>query len=298
MAFIDHALIPDLKSPVLISAFASDQKGGTTATAALNYALERWDARPVSAFDSEGFYNYARMRPWIRREGDATVIDWPQNTVYRVDGPEHSYLFLIGVEPTMNWREFVTGVGEFAMRMGVETALNLKSVPAMVPHTFDSPVRAIYSSPELKEEYGFQELEDQEGPADIGRVLNLHLASQGCRTVDLYAMEPFYAAAIPDAGASLSLLNALRSGFDLAVDTEPLKRAAETQRQAIDTAVSSSEQLRETVARLERRVGTNLGLSSGERLMLAERDDPADDLNAISVLNEAESILRNLKPED
>jgi hypothetical protein len=40
----------------------------------------------------------------------------------------------------------------------------------------------------------------------VGRVLNLHLATRGCWTIDLYAMEPFCAAAIPDTGASLSIL--------------------------------------------------------------------------------------------
>ena len=34
-----------------------------------------------------GYYVDARMRPWVRRDGERTVIDWPSNSVYRVDAP-------------------------------------------------------------------------------------------------------------------------------------------------------------------------------------------------------------------
>jgi hypothetical protein len=233
------------------------------------------------------------MRPWVRHEGDKTVVDWPENIIYRVDAPNHSYLVLIGVEPSLNWRQYVASIGDFATSLGVRTAVNLKSVPAMVPHTFDAPLRAIYSSPELKEEYGFHELEDKEGPGDIGRILNLHLASIGCRTIDLYAMEPFYAPGIPNAAASLSLLRALKDGFDLTVDVESVMQAAELQREAIDAAVSSSEPLRETVSAMERRPGLAGDSAEGEPPLALDGRAPQSELEASDVLNEAEEILRS-----
>jgi hypothetical protein len=289
----ERNIIRDLKEPILLTAFSSREKGGATAASALAYAVAEWQAQPVADFDAEACYHDARMRPWVRHEGDKTVVDWPENIIYRVDAPNHSYLVLIGVEPSLNWRQYVASIGDFATSLGVRTAVNLKSVPAMVPHTFDAPLRAIYSSPELKEEYGFHELEDKEGPGDIGRILNLHLASIGCRTIDLYAMEPFYAPGIPNAAASLSLLRALKDGFDLTVDVESVMQAAELQREAIDAAVSSSEPLRETVSAMERRPGLAGDSAEGEPPLALDGRAPQSELEASDVLNEAEEILRS-----
>ena len=290
----ERAVIGNLKDPILITAFNSMQKGGATAGSALGYAIGQWQAEPVATFDADECYNFARLRPWVSRGEHGTEVNWPQNVVYRVDGPDHSYLLLLGVEPSLNWRRFVSGIVEFAVRMGVRTAVSLKSVPAAVPHTVGSPVRAICSSQDMYNEFGFEELEDQDGPADIGRLLNLQLASSGCRTIDLYALEPFYAAATPDAFACISLLRALEQGFDLAVDLASLEQAADTQRRAIDAAVSTSEQLRETVAALESRF-LNAGRQS-EAIGLLEAPpagaETAGPLEYDDVLGQAEAILR------
>ena len=280
--------LQNLKDPVLITTFSSQLKGGQTAPSAIAYGLEQWDARLAAEIDTDDCYINARMRPWVRRDGDKTVLDWPQNVVYRVDGEDRSFLILVGVEPSLNWRSFVARIGEFASEHQVGLAVNLKSVPATVPHTLQAPIKAIYSDEAMVEQFGIEVMEDQEGPADIGRVLNLHLAEQGVPTIDVYAMEPFYATAIPDAEATLSLLRTLHSVFGLNVDTERLEQAALAQRQAIDAAVANSEQLRETVIALEERAG-------GNRPLLGAPEAPPQELDANEVLDEAESFLRSLR---
>jgi len=290
--YTQQAHLDGMIDPVLLTAFSSQLKGGQTATAALAYGLEQWDGRLVAEFDGDGYYINARMRPWIRRDGDKTIVDWPQNVVYRVDAPDRTVLLLVGVEPSLDWRRFAAEIGDFAAKHGVQLAVNLKSVPATVPHTLEAPVKAIYSDPALENEFGIEELDDQDGFADIGRVLNLHLASKGIKTVDVYAMEPFYAAAIPDAEASLSLLHAVENLLGLTVDTGRLEQAAEVQRQAIDAAVASSDQLRETVHALEQRVRSAGG--TGQALLAAP--DAERELVASEVLSDAEEFLRSLRP--
>ena len=286
----DQTNLQDLVDPVLLTAFTSEVKGGHTATSALAYALGQWNARLVAEFDADEYYINARMRPWLRRDGDKTVIDWPQNLVYRVDAPERTVLILVGVEPSLNWRRFVAKIGEFAAEHDVKLAVNIKSVPATVPHTLELPVRAIYSQPELQEKFAIAQLDDQDGPADIGRVLNLHLASQGIPAIDVYAMEPFYAAAMPDAEAGILLLRALEHAFDLPVDTSQLEQTAAAQRLAIDAVVERSEELRQTVHALEQR-------AQATALLAAPEAGPSD-LDAAAVLDEAEEFLRSLRPDD
>ncbi len=289
----DNTKLEDLKDPVLITTFSSQMvKGGQTAPSALTYALEQWDAELVAEIEADDCYINSRMRPWVRRDGDRTVLDWPQNVVYRVEGDDHTFLVLVGVEPSLNWRSFVSRIGDFAAMHDVKLAVNLKSVPATVPHTLEAPVKAIYSDASMEEEYGVPEMEDQEGPADIGRVLNLHLASQGVPTIDVYAMEPFYAAAIPDAAASLALLRTMQKTFGLYVtNLARLEQLAGVQRQAMDAAVASSEQLQETVVALEQRAG-------GNQALLASPEAPAVDLDASEILDEAEEFLRSLRSDE
>ena len=287
----ERALLDDLREPILITAFSSMQKGGATAPAALGYALEQLEARPVAEIEAMDCYNFARMRPWVRRERDTTVVDWPRNVVYRYEAPEQTVLALVGVEPTLNWPGFVTAIADFAQRAGVETALNLKAVGAMVPHTSPSPVRAIYSQPDLIQQFGLPVLEEQEGPGDIGRILNLQLARGGCRTVDIYACEPFYSVSIPDAGASLALVETLQRIIGVDVDTRQLNEACEVQQRAIDVATKESQQLRETVEAVEHRARV-AGLIDNPRLQL----NKTNPIEASEVLAEAESILGSFRP--
>jgi predicted ATP-grasp superfamily ATP-dependent carboligase len=286
----EHAPLQDMTDPVLVTAFASQVKGGQTATSALAYALGQWDAKLFAELDSDGYYIDGEMRPWVRRDGDKTVIDWPQNLVYRIDASERTVLVLVGVEPNMNWRGFVADIAGFAERHNVSLAVNLKAVPATVPHTLQAPLKAIYSDAALQAQFGIEELDDQQGPADIGRVLNLQLASRGIPAVDVYAMEPFYASAIPDAEAGIGLLRALERTFDLPIDTDRLEQTAAAQRQAIDAVVEKSDQLRETVQALEQRARS--------AALLAAPEAPDTALDASAVVDEAEAFLRSLRADD
>lgn len=282
---------PEMRDPVLITSFTSQEKGGQTGPTALTYALEQWDGEFVTRIEADECYNFTRIRPWVRRDGDQTVIDWPQNVVYRVEGDDRTFLVLIGVEPSLNWHSFVKRIDDFATQHDVKLAVNVKSVPATIPHTLEAPVQAIYSEAGMEDEFGLAVLEDQEGPADIGRVLNLHLASKGVRTIDIYALEPFYAAASPDAEASISILRSLQKAFGLYVhDLARLEQAAALQRRAIDAAVNSSKQLRDTVAALEERAGS-------KRALLAAPEAEESGLDASDVLSEAEAFLRSLSNE-
>src|SRR5687767_1572416 len=120
MAIQERVVLPQLKDPVLISAFAAAHKGGGTATGALEYLISQWGAQQVAEFEAEECYNFARIRPFVQRQNGQVAVSWPTNTVYLVNVPdsERSFLFLIGVEPSMNWRSFAASVAQFAARNG------------------------------------------------------------------------------------------------------------------------------------------------------------------------------------
>src|SRR4051812_21716560 len=104
----ERVVLPQLRDPVLITAFAAAHKGGGTAVGALGYLLSQWNAQQVAEFDAEECYNYGRIRPQVQRRDGAAVISWPSNTVYLVSPPdsEQTFIVLVGVEPSMHWRSF------------------------------------------------------------------------------------------------------------------------------------------------------------------------------------------------
>jgi len=250
----ERAIIADLKDPILIAAFATPTKGGTTPMAALNYLVERWSARPVVEFAAEHLYDNTRHRPQLMTtEKGQRHLQWPTNTVYLAnpEGSERSILLLIGIEPTTGWQELVEGIQGFCRRNAVGTAVILHSAPAQVSHRDQPRVNAIYGSPALLEKFGVPGTVFHDGPQTFGTVLSLHLNSIGIATADLVALEPFYTPALPDAAAALSLIQTLDRVFGISTDVESLKVMAIQQRQAYENAVSTSEPLRSIVSNLD-----------------------------------------------
>ena len=57
-----------LRNPVLLAAFAGWNDNGGSATAALYYLLDQWDAKPLIEIDPEPFYDFTVQRPRVRLE--------------------------------------------------------------------------------------------------------------------------------------------------------------------------------------------------------------------------------------
>lgn len=290
----ERVVLPQLKDPVLVSAFTAAHKGGTTATAALGFLLSEWNAQQIAEFDAEDCYNYARLRPQVTRIDGQTTVSWPINAVYLATPPDsdRSFLFLVGIEPSLKWRGFAEAVAQFALRAGVRTAISMRALPGSVPHTQPSVVHAVYSQPELAEQYGLPLMEMSEYGLDIGGLINLTLQDLGCQTIDLFAVEPFYAAAIPDAKAGLALLEALGKPFGLAISNEQLAAMAHTQYEAIEAAVASSEQAQAVVRAIEgRAVATMESESQVYPSLPAGNLTPIQDGDAEAAVAEVESLL-------
>jgi predicted ATP-grasp superfamily ATP-dependent carboligase len=294
MAIQERVVLPQLKDPVLISAFAAAHKGGGTATGALEYLLNAWGAQQVAEFDAEECYNYARIRPYVVRQNGEATISWPTNTVYLVNPPEseRSFLFLIGVEPSMHWRSFAEGIAQFAARAGVKTAIALRSMPGSVAHTQPAQLQAIYSNAKMAEGFGITPIADSHGPLDIGGLINLTLSAMGCDTVDILALEPFYTNAVPDARAGLAMLDALGGAFGWQLPREQLAAMAEAQYAAIEASVSASEQAQALVRALEQQAG---GGAAKQQMALLET--PLQATDAAAAVDEVEAMLRESRSQ-
>ena len=82
---------PQLRSPVLVCAFAGWNDAAGSATAALTTAAESLDAELIAQIDPEEFFDFQANRPTISlSEGQTREIEWPGNALLaaKADGAE------------------------------------------------------------------------------------------------------------------------------------------------------------------------------------------------------------------
>src|SRR5436190_10110154 len=139
---------PELRKPALVCAFKGWNDAGESATAALGFLADSFDATEVARIDPEEFYDFTAVRPTVRlSEGLTRAIDWPENSFHaaRVAGAEHDLLLFQGVEPSLRWRAFCQILIDIARELGCDMVITLGALLADVPHTRPVPMTGICS---------------------------------------------------------------------------------------------------------------------------------------------------------
>src|SRR6201987_3058274 len=114
---------PKLKRPVLVAAFEGWNDAADAATTAAKFLCDHWTARQFAEIDPEEFYDFSSTRPQVRlADGLTREIVWPANEFYAasVPGSDHDIILLLGVEPSLKWRTFSTGIVGVGHELGVE----------------------------------------------------------------------------------------------------------------------------------------------------------------------------------
>ena len=97
-----EAEAPQLRSPVLVCAFAGWNDAAGAATTALTTAAESLDAEVIAQIDPEEFFDFTAVRPTIRLvDGRTRVVEWPSNTFHaaHVQAAERDLVLMRGTEP-------------------------------------------------------------------------------------------------------------------------------------------------------------------------------------------------------
>jgi len=279
----ERTILNNLKDPVLLAAFATPTKSGSTAASALSYLAQHWQAEPVLEFEAERLYSHGRIRPQLVTGDDGErQLQWPSNTVFlaQPEGVDRSFLLLVGVEPSYGWQDFIERIEAFCRRNDVTTAITLHSAPAGVSHRRPAQVVAVYGSQQLQEGFGLPQTVFHDGPMSFSAVLSLHLNAAGYSTADLIALEPFYTPGLPDAQAALALIRAIDRHFGTRTPVDSLAETAQSQREVYERAIAGSEHLTGLVEQLER----------SEEPKMLDRGEGGD-LSLSEVMNEVDEIL-------
>src|ERR671924_379523 len=208
---------PELRSPVLVCAFAGWNDAAGSATTALTTAAEALDAEVIAQIDPEEFFDFQANRPTISlEEGQTREIEWPGNVLLAAEpaGAERDLVLLAGTEPSLRWRTFSDGIEELVEQLGME--------------------RSSY-----------------EGPTGIVGVLHDACRRRGMSSASLWAAVPHYVAAVPNPKAALALLRRLEGLTGIAVEASELEEATGQFEEQVDSAVAANPEIEELVRNLE-----------------------------------------------
>ena len=263
---------PDLRSPVLVCAFAGWNDAAGAATTALTSVAEALDADLVAQVDPEEFFDFQANRPTIRlSEGQSREIEWPGNVLMtaRPQGAERDLVLLAGTEPNLRWRTFSEALAEGAEQLGVEMMITLGALIADVAHTLPVPITGLASDAEMVERLDLTR-SNYEGPTGIVGVVHDSCGRRGIPSASLWAAVPHYAAAVPNPKAALALLRRLEGLVGVAVEASGLEEEAAAFEGQVSRAVAANPEIAEMVTRLEEQQSEQLELDeevpSGESL--------------------------------
>ena len=244
---------PQLRSPVLVAAFAGWNDAASAATTALEAMAVSLEAEAVAEIDPEEFYDFQVTRPTIRMaEGEAREVDWPANTIFTAEVPsaERDLVLVSGVEPNLKWRSFAGAVIEAAERLDVEMVVTLGALLADVPHTRPVPITGLASDPELVERLSLSR-SSYEGPTGIVGIVHDACRRRGLTSASLWAAVPHYVAAVPNPKAALALLRRLEGFTGVAIEASELEDAVSRFETQVDRAVAANPEIEDLVRRLE-----------------------------------------------
>jgi proteasome assembly chaperone (PAC2) family protein len=263
---------PELRSPVLVSAFAGWNDAAGAATTALTTAAESLDADLIAQIDPEEFFDFQANRPTISlTEGQTREIEWPGNVLLTATpaGAERDLVFLAGTEPNLRWRTFADGIAETAEALGIEMVVTLGALIADVAHTLPVPITGLASDEELVEQLDLSR-SNYEGPTGVVGVLHDACRRRGIPSASLWAAVPHYVAAVPNPKAALALLRRLEGLVGVAVEASGLEQETESYESQVSRAVAANPEIEELVRRLEEEQAERLDVEddvpSGEAL--------------------------------
>ena len=267
-----EAAPPELRSPILVCAFAGWNDAAGAATTALTTAAEALDAEVIAQIDPEEFFDFQANRPTISlTEGQTREIEWPGNVLMAASPPGagRDLILLAGTEPNLRWRTFSEGIAETAEGLGVEMVISLGALIADVAHSLPVPITGLASDSELIERLDLQR-STYEGPTGVVGVLHDACNRRGIPSASLWAAVPHYVAAVPNPKAALALLRRFEGLAGIAVEASELEEESETFEQQVSNAVAANPEIQELVDRLEREAEEQVQLGenipSGEAL--------------------------------
>ncbi|HEX2051419.1 MAG TPA: PAC2 family protein [Actinomycetota bacterium] len=252
---LSHENEPELRKPVMVSAFRGWNDAGDAASFAAQHLARVWSAKKFASIDPEEFFDFQAVRPQVSlKDGVTRYITWPSNEFWAAtpEGAEHDVIVLVGTEPNLRWRTFSRVVVDVARRYDVELVITLGALLADVPHSRPVHITGTAVDPELVERLGLVRSR-YEGPTGIVGVLHDALGGAGVASASIWAAVPHYLAVNPNPKAALALVRKTLELVDAPAPVDDLERATTVYERRVSDMVASDDDVQAYVRLLEER---------------------------------------------
>jgi predicted ATP-grasp superfamily ATP-dependent carboligase len=265
--------IPRLRRPILVLAivgWVDAGAAGSSAAAVLSAQLD--GAREFARYPLDDLVDLQQTRPTVHLvDGVTREIAWP--TIEFVAGhADRDVVCCTGPEPSLRWPSFTGELVDLAQQCGVERAVGLGGMPAVVSHRRPVSVLATATDAGMAQEAGAMRA-DYHGPTGLQTVLQCALGDAGIPSLGLWAQVPHYVSATPSPPAIQALLTRLGELTGVAVDVQSLDTQAEEYTARVEEGLAERPDVAELVTAIE--------------------DQPGDEPSAEDLADEIERFLRD-----
>lgn len=266
---VDLDPLPQLRDPVVVTAFEGWNDAGDAASGALDHLATVLNATTVVALDPEDYYDYQVNRPMVSLAEDGSRrLSWPTTRIAVVRGlggnPDEpadaasgdealsarDLVLVRGIEPSMRWRQFSDELLELFDDLGARLVVHLGALLADVPHTRPVPVTGTASAGSVADDFGL-ETSRYEGPTGILGVLQDAGDRRDLPSVSLWAAVPHYVAQTPCPKATLALLRRIEDLLDVTIPLGDLPDQARAWERGVDELAREDSEVAEYVHSLE-----------------------------------------------
>ncbi|MGH8982456.1 MAG: PAC2 family protein [Acidimicrobiia bacterium] len=242
---------PELRTPVLVVALSGWVDAGLAGAGAIAVLAEQLEsARRFGRLDLSDAVDLQQTRPTVKLVDGATrEISWP--TIDLVAGRAgRDVVLCVGPEPSLRWQEFTGRLVESAERLGIERAVMLGGMPAVVSHRRPVTVLATATSAGLVQEAGALRT-DYAGPTGAQTVLQVALGDAGVPAVGLWAQVPHYVSGNPSPPAIRALLARLREVAGVETELGELDAQADDWVERVESGLADRPDVAELVQAIE-----------------------------------------------
>jgi len=192
---------PPLQAPYLLAGFAGWPDGGGVSTGVVDFLVSYLAAERIGEIPLDDLYiassPSSASRPVVQiQQGLIQSLHFPVNEIYAWQSQSEApdLILLQGIEPDLNWQEFVEAVMECIEVFGVQRVYTVGGYLDYAPHTRVPRISATVTHPELHKALSAYDVEqaDYEGPTSIQSYLLAHCQSVGVEGIGLWAGTPSY----------------------------------------------------------------------------------------------------------
>ena len=270
MEEISYIEKPDLHKPYLIIGFEGWPNAAEVSSYALEYLLEKLEAKQFASMPTESFYQLSSSRPEaIIQEGKLVELKYPHRHFYYARQTFSNDLILFyGIEPHLQWTRYADLVLDLAERFDVDQMFTVGGTYDFIPHTYPPLISALFNREDLREKVvqAGLGLTEYKGPISIHTFILEAARKRGLKAVSLWGHAPQYLQT-RNVKVIHSVLKSLVNLTKMEIDLSELEKASGHFDVQVNHLVEQDPKIQEVISKLEesyKRSGKIPPLSEGE----------------------------------